>query len=319
MPFHVNARYFLVTYSHVETLDAFAIVEHFGDLGAEILVSREAYADGIGIHYHVFADFGRKFCSRRADIFDVHGFHPNINPSRRDTWTAYDYVIKDGDVVAGGAERPSGVFSMSGETRWNIIIAADTRDEFFDLCKELDPQRLVCNWASINKYADWRYRVDPQPYVTPNGIFDIANYGDLSEWWDRNFIESVAGRKSLVLYGPTRTGKTTWARSLGDHLYFGGLFSAAELANGGARYAIFDDIAGGIKFFPRWKDWLGCQAQFQVKQMYKDPYLFTWGRPSIWVSNTDPRQELSSEDIDWMEGNCVFVNVTTTIFHANTD
>lgn len=183
MTFVCNARYFLLTYSHVESLDPFALVEHFGNLGAEILVSRERYADGSSIHYHVWCDFGRKFRSRRASIFDVAGFHPNIEASRGTPETGYDYSVKDGDIVAGGAERPCGIQSGSKSANWHTIVNAATRDEFFALCEELDPMRLVTNFSQIQKFADFRYAVVPEPYVSPNGVFDIADYGDLSEWW----------------------------------------------------------------------------------------------------------------------------------------
>lgn len=118
-----------------------------------------------------------------------------------------------------------------------------------------------------------------------------------------------------MLYGPTRTGKTCWARSLGNHLYFCGLFSAAEAAKAEeADYAIFDDLQGGIKFFHGFKNWLGAQHQFQIKQLYKDPQLITWGKPCVWLSNTDPRHDMNEADIDWMEGNCIFVEITTPLF-----
>jgi len=125
-----------------------------------------------------------------------------------------------------------------------------------------------------------------------------------------------------VLYGPTRTGKTTWVRSLGNHLYFGGLFSGGLALSGDrglSMFAVFDDIRGGIKFFPGFKDWLGCQRSFMVKALYREPKLIEWGKPSVWISNTDPREEMSQADIDWMEGNCIFVNILTPIFHANTE
>lgn len=89
--------------------------------------------------------------------------------------------------------------------------------------------------------------------------------------------------------------------------------------NPDAQYAIFDDIAGGIKFFPRFKDWLGGQMQFTLKQLYKEPALFTWGKPSIWLSNTDPRDQMGIEDIQWLEGNCTIVYVSSPIFHASTE
>lgn len=103
-------------------------------------------------------------------------------------------------------------------------------------------------------------------------------------------------------------------------MYFGGLFSAREaLDNPKAEYAVIDDIAGGIKFFPRFKDWLGCQAEFQLKELYREPRLFKWGKPTIWCSNEDPRAGLGEPDVDWLEGNCIFVQVSTPIFHANTE
>jgi len=123
---------------------------------------------------------------------------------------------------------------------------------------------------------------------------------------------------SLVLWGDTRLGKSTWARSLGNHVCFAGLFSGkAALETGGkAEYAVFDDIRGGIKFFPGFKDWLGCQPSFMIKQLYREPVMFNWGKPSIWISNRDPRLEMDECDVNWMEGNCLFVHITSSIFHA---
>ncbi|UOK20969.1 replication associated protein [Chifec genomovirus UA13_114] len=318
--FNCNARYFLVTYSHVDSLDPFAIVDHFAGLGAEVIVGQERYHETLGTHYHVFADFGRKFRSRRADIFDVGGFHPNIAPSRGAPEAGYDYAIKDGDVVAGGLDRPSGVVHLNRTAKWHTIERAETRDEFFALCAELDPERLVCSFGQIQKYADWRYAVEPEPYVGPDGVFDLANYGDLGEWRDNFLFADHHGRsKSLILWGPSRMGKTVWARSLGKHLYFGGIFSARNLGDDGIKFAVFDDIAGGIKFFPRFKDWLGCQMEFMVKELYRDPHLFRWGRPAIWIANSDPRHDMTHDDIVWLEANCIFVEISSAIFHANTE
>ena len=68
-------------------------------------------------------------------------------------------------------------------------------------------------------------------------------------------------------------GKTIWARSLGNHAYFGGLFSLDENLDG-VEYAIFDDF-GGIKFLPSYKFWLGHQKQFYVTDKYKGKSWYT--------------------------------------------
>lgn len=122
---------------------------------------------------------------------------------------------------------------------------------------------------------------------------------------------------SLCLWGESRTGKTLWARSLGTHIYCVGLVSGDECMKDDVDYAVFDDIRGGIKFFPSFKEWLGCQAWVTVKRLYKEPKLRAWGKPSIWLSNTDPREDMLQADRDWMDANCVFISIDDPIFRAN--
>ena len=117
-----------------------------------------------------------------------------------------------------------------------------------------------------------------------------------------------------MLYGDSQTGKTTWARSLGKHVYCVGLLSGSELSKAvDAEYAVFDDIRGGIKFFPSFKEWLGCQPHVCVKELYREPRVIQWGKPGIWCSNIDPRLEMQAQDIEWMELNCTFIRVDEKI------
>jgi len=79
-------------------------------------------------------------------------------------------------------------------------------------------------------------------------------------------------------------------------------------------YAVFDDMRGGIKMFPSFKEWLGCQAYVTVKQLYREPKAVRWGKPCIWLSNTDPRLEMEPADCTWMEANCFFVELNAPLF-----
>ncbi len=110
-------------------------------------------------------------------------------------------------------------------------------------------------------------------------------------------------------------GKTVWARHLGRHAYFGGLFSLSECTEG-VSYAVFDDIQGGLEFLHSYKFWLGCQKEFYATDKYKGKKLIKWGKPSIYLANTDPRGD-KGVDIDWLEANCKFIYVGLPIFHAN--
>lgn len=85
-----------------------------------------------------------------------------------------------------------------------------------------------------------------------------------------------------------------------------------------AEYAVFDDIRGGIKFFPAFKEWLGGQAHVSVKRLYRDPKVIPWGKPSIWISNEDPRLAMEPADANWLEGNATFIEITEPIFRAST-
>ena len=49
---------------------------------------------------------------------------------------------------------------------------------------------------------------------------------------------------ALVMFGPSRTGKTALARQIGPHLYFRGSvnYDRWELAENGKSYCVFDDV-----------------------------------------------------------------------------
>lgn len=103
---------------------------------------------------------------------------------------------------------------------------------------------------------------------------------------------------------------------MGRHAYFGGLFCLDEDTDD-VDYAVFDDIQGGLEFFHSYKFWLGCQSEFYATDKYKGKKLIQWGKPSIYCSNGDPRMDKNA-DVEWLEGNCVFVWIDDVIFHANT-
>lgn len=107
-------------------------------------------------------------------------------------------------------------------------------------------------------------------------------------------------------------GKTVWARSHGPHAYFGGLFSLDELSKE-CRYAVFDDIAGGIEYFPQYKSWLGGQKQFYSTDKYRKKQLVSWGKPTIWLSNDNPA-ESPKADYEWLMGNCIFIHIGDPLY-----
>lgn len=182
--FVCNFRYGLITYPQCDGLDPFRVMERFSSLGAECIIGREHHEDG-GLHLHVFADFGRKFRSRKTDIFDVDGRHPNVEPSKGTPEKGYDYAIKDGDVVCGGLGRPepSGGGDGASAAKWARITQAENRDEFWELVHELDPKAAACSFNALSRYADWRFTEKPAEYEHDGGIKFVPGDADGRDDW----------------------------------------------------------------------------------------------------------------------------------------
>lgn len=200
MPFRFQARYVLLTYAQCGDLDPHEVVCLLSSMGAECIIGRENHRDE-GIHLHAFVDFGRRYRTSNERAFDVNGCHPNITPSRGTPEKGYDYAIKDGDVVAGGLERP--VRGTVSETvdQWRTICDAEDRERFWELVRELAPRALLTSFTSLRAYADWHYRPIRAPYETPAGItFDLSGVEGLSEWVRDNLSGNNVGKLSYT-YG----------------------------------------------------------------------------------------------------------------------
>jgi hypothetical protein len=171
MTFILNARYFLVTYAQSAGLSEWDVCNHFGSLGAECIVAREDHADG-GTHLHVFCDFGRKFRSRRADIFDVDGYHPNVERSKKNPRKGAEYACKDGDVVAGGLDVPSLATSLvpAAQDPGSTLVCAENQREFFELAEEFCPWDLITKFGSMHQFAKWKWPELAEPYANPTGL-----------------------------------------------------------------------------------------------------------------------------------------------------
>lgn len=208
--FHCNAKYFLITYSQSAGLDEWAVNDHFASLGAECIIAREDHVDR-GTHLHAFVAFERKFRSRRPDIFDVGGFHPNIAPSRGNPGGGYDYATKDGDIIAGGLERPGGGGVSKASTPWHWIISATSGGELRELVRELAPKEAILRAREIEFFIGMEFAEERPPYVHPIGFqFELGMVPELVEWrrntLDTDRIEGESCASILCAHAPSSLG-----------------------------------------------------------------------------------------------------------------
>lgn len=179
----INSKYVLLTYSQCGDLDEWAVSDHLSSLGAECIIARELHPRTGGVHLHVFVDFGRKFRSRRVDILDVEGRHPNVSPSKGTPEKGYDYAIKDGEVVAGGLERPRGGRPGTISGLEAIAHLCETQDEFLDIYGEVDTRGLIKNFANVRSYAKWRYAGTLPKYESPASFGEFRRGNDGRDQW----------------------------------------------------------------------------------------------------------------------------------------
>lgn len=200
--FSFAGKHVLLTYAQSPDLDPEEVNTLIRRLGGECIIGRENHLDG-GIHFHCFVQFEHEFITTNIRAFDVGGRHPNVRKMYRTPEKGYDYAIKDGNVVGGTLERPSRSSVGQSSNKWLEIIAAETREEFFELVAGLDPKSLCCSFGSLWKYADWKYRVDRAPYSTPRGIsLHAEGVAGLDDWVRGNLGVDIPGECGVLARDP---------------------------------------------------------------------------------------------------------------------
>jgi hypothetical protein len=112
--------------------------------------------------------------------------------------------------------------------------------------------------------------------------------------------------------GPSRLGKTEWARSLGPASYMCNLLNLDDWADEDDTL-ILDDV--DFKFLPHWKALFGGQKSFNLTDKYRKKRRVT-GKLLIWLCNdaNDPRRTLSGTELEWYHANVVSIYLNEKLF-----
>lgn len=191
MTFHFQAKYGMLTYSQANDLDPWSIVDLLSELGCECIVGRENHQDG-GTHYHAFFEHSSKLRSKDPRVFDIGPYHPNILTGRKTPGFMFDYATKDGDICAGGLARPSDVrASVTGDTFWEAVFSAETRDATLDIARRTSPALFGRYYFQVRAIAESKAADDPTDYEPDaSHAFSTAGYPELNDW-----LETHLGRR----------------------------------------------------------------------------------------------------------------------------
>jgi hypothetical protein len=284
----------------------------------------ENHQDG-GEHVHWFGEAknNRHFSINDPRFLDWQGIHPEIRPVTKTPWLAAEYPLKEvtSDHPALWDEgSPPNTGKKDADDKWRYCLQATSRDDYMSRLAERCPKELQIHYNSLNTFAKDYFAPKMEHRESHDTTCHCESYPTLVDWVANQLRGGNRGRRlSLILYGNSRLGKTIWARSLGAHVYTGGMFMLDRINPAGtdAQYAVFDDIMDGFDGIPNWKYWFGCMDDFVCTDKYRAKLNIRWGKPSIMLCNENPTLELSPANQAWVAANCVVVNLTNYLLHVN--
>nr|AIY33770.1 replication-associated protein [Eragrostis minor streak virus] len=276
------------------------------DLGLELLqlliqnkpkyihVTQELHKDGFP-HLHALVQLEKKLFTRRQTFFDqfLHGtkFHPNIQPAR-DASKVLGYITKQNgeEYIFGKPTLPKKkkTTQEGRDQRMRAIIESSTsKQEYLSMVRKEFPFDWATRLMQFEYSASSLFPEPPVEYTSPFPVDQLLCPEDITEIINSEWFQHGApgGRpRSIYICGPTRTGKTTWARSLGRHNYYNSVLDFTHY-DPQAEYNVIDDVP--FKYCPQWKALVGAQRDYIVNPKYGKKKKIKGGIPSIILTNDD--------------------------------
>jgi hypothetical protein len=205
-----------------------------------VCVSSEVHADGEP-HRHALVQFSQPLRTRNERMFDINGFHPNIQGARSPKATL-QYVKKEGDFL----ERGTFVEAKAKGGEKEVVCA----EEIKSTAQEMTYGDFLC-WASEHNvhYAEKIWNAFAKK--------DISTLED-SDDYDPKFLDpaflammkeelnnGICKEKTLILKGASGIGKTVVAKKIIDKpaLFVSHVDQLKLFRVGYHKGIIFDDIS----------------------------------------------------------------------------
>lgn len=338
--FSFRSKDFGLTYPEAANVEKAQLFEGLYNLvirGAKVdmlMVSEEVGHQSGRRHFHVYIRFNKKItCDEKS--FDVCGLHCHIQKVIRDggktIYPMLKYLAKEDqfpiatfdwkDIIEKKEEKEK----KNKQPDWISYQNEDlTQDEVFErLALDGFSSQLANHFLNWSQYIKKTFKAKNKEVYIPAFIGDDFKLPEELVMWKFAFmgwIELFNCKKewsrpnSLILIGPSRTGKTEWARSLGHHMYFNNLLNLDDWDES-ADYIVLDDFSPEItKFLPSWKCFFGGQKQFTLTDKYRGKRTVHWGKPMIWLSNEDIFKHLNLEQGDFIRKNCTIVCLNNKLY-----
>nr|AQT27332.2 replication associated protein [Cotton leaf curl virus] len=298
-----------------------------------IRICRELHEDGTP-HLHVLIQFEGKFKCQNKRFFDLVSpsrsahFHPDIQGAKSSS-DVKSYIEEDGDILAWGNfqidRRSARGRQQTANDAYAAALNAGSKSEALRVIKELAPKDFVLQFHNLKANLDRIFQEALAPYISPfsSSSFDQVPE-ELEEWVSENVVEAAARPhrpQSIVIEGDSRTGKTMWARSLGQHNYLcGHLDLSPKVYSNDAWYNVIDDV--DPHFLKHFKEFMGAQRDWQSNTKYGKPVQIKGGIPTIFLCNPGPHssykefldEEKNTALKNWAVKNAIFITLDRPLY-----
>lgn len=282
------------------------------DLMAYLVYQRERGSKCGRLHWQGYCEFHRDL--RLGPVQRALGIGKSHIEKRRGTQSeAIEYCSKERTRVEPTVEKGQRKADRAGNGKAKAVdkdaiyaeaIAEPDFDKAIQIIRTAMPSEYCRGFCNIR--ASLQYKIKRPVYnrqleygwKLPNGI---------TRWLGEESHKMERAR-CLVVVGPTRLGKTAWARSLGHHLFWRGQVNLGEWDQT-AKYIVIDDIPW--KFIPQKKSLLTQMGDITVTDKYVKKLNVCNDKPAIVLLNEFDGFE---EETSYWEANTTVVRLDTELF-----
>lgn len=321
--FRLSCKSFFLTYPHCD-----AKAEVFKFLTTQKLVpvyckvAQEQHQDG-SPHLHALIVYGSRRDISSSRSFDFGIFHPNIARTLFND-KADEYISKSdpaplvfGSLPRVATKSDSGKGPSRDMVMFDLYDSSATKEEFLAKVRSTMTYTYFTNLDRLSSAADSVFKPAPKIYQDPFVGHPWLLPGAVKKWLREEFNKPERA-KALCLIGPSRYGKTAWARSLGHHIFWR-QSTNLDTWNEEAKYLIIDDI--DWKFLSNKKCWLTAMGENTVTDRYRPKRDIVNYKPCIYLCNPDqdPRNFFENGEGEYWDANITFVTLSRSLINPNAD
>ncbi|XP_028087439.1 uncharacterized protein LOC114288149 [Camellia sinensis] len=265
-----------------------------------VRVAHKLHEDGEP-HLHALVQFPNHFQTQDEWFFNVthdrtnRHFHLNIQGANNHQ-AVLEYISKYGDYTEWGEFRERGHCANQNnkENIYRDSLAAGSKDEALAMVRNGDPK---CYWLNYDKLSSNYDRISFKPPLSYVHRFTETVWivpTCIQQWVAENILDEAQRPhrpKSIITEGPSKIGKTCWARSLGPHNNYSGHIDLRN-HNDDVFYNVIDDVAP--QFLKHWRKFIGAQREWISNCKYARPRKIKGGIPTIILCN--PGADSSNRD-----------------------